>query len=335
MDQGWVMRRWLLAGAVLGFLGAGSAWLTLREYEAPGPLAEARDVLVPRGGYGDVAEALVAAGVIDRPQLFRAAAAATAWLGPIRAAELRFPANASLQQVLRVLRFNRPVQHLLTIVEGLTSARVASLLAGVDGLRGDVEVPAEGSVLPQTYAYEWGMSRASVLARAQEAFRRALADAWQRRVSNRLLHSPEEAVVLASVVERETGLARERPLIARVFLNRLRLGMRLQSDPTVVYGVSGGIGVLPQGLTRADLEEVAPYSTYAAAGLPPGPICNPGILSIEAVLHPAESQALYFVADGSGGHAFADSLEEHERNVLRARACSGSSSAGVCRTGSK
>ena len=325
------MRRWLLAGAVLGFLGVGSAWLTLGAYEAPGPLAGTRDMVIARGGYGDVAKVLDTAGVIERPRLFRVMAAATAWEGAMRAAELRFPAGASLEQVLRVLRFGRPVQHLLTIAEGLTSARVALLLAGADGLRGDVEIPPEGSVFPQTYAYELGMSRASVLARAQVAFRRALADAWQRRAPDTLVHSPEEAVVLASIVERETGIARERPLIARVFFNRLRSGMRLQSDPTVVYGASGGSGVLPQGLTRADLEEVAPYNTYAAAGLPPGSICNPGISSIEAVLHPAESQALYFVADGSGGHAFADSLREHERNVQRARACAASGSTGMCR----
>jgi UPF0755 protein len=192
------------------------------------------------------------------------------------------------------------------------------LLAEADGLRGDVEVPAEGSVLPQTYAYELGMTRASVLARAQAAFVHALAGAWAGREAGLPLRGPEEAVVLASIVERETAVARERPLVARVFYNRLRLGMRLQSDPTVVYGVSGGSGVLPRGLSRADLEQVAaPYSTYASAGLPPGPICNPGVSSIDAVLHPAASAALYFVADGSGGHAFADSLVEHDRNVRR------------------
>jgi UPF0755 protein len=197
---------------------------------------------------------------------------------------------------------------------------VAALLAGADGLRGDVEVPAEGSVLPQTYAYEWGMTRASVLARAQLAFRQALAHAWAERATDLPVLTPQEAVVLASIVERETAVARERALVARVFYNRLRLGMRLQSDPTVIYGLSGGSGVLSRGLSRADLEqEHAPYSTYASGGLPPGPICNPGLSSIEAVLHPAVSAALYFVADGSGGHAFADSLAEHNQNVRRMR----------------
>jgi UPF0755 protein len=208
---------------------------------------------------------------------------------------------------------------MLTIPEGLTSAMVATLLAEVDGLRGDVEVPAEGSILPQTYAYELGMTRASVVARAQDAQRRALAAAWANRAADVPLRSAEQAIVLASLVERETGVARERPLVARVFYNRLHLGMRLQSDPTVIYGVSGGMGVLPRRLSRSELDDLsAPYSTYAAAGLPAGPICNPGIASIDAVLHPASSGALYFVADGSGGHAFADSLPEHDRNVLRA-----------------
>jgi UPF0755 protein len=313
------MRRWLLTGCCLGLLGVGGAWLTLRAYEAPGPLAQDRSVIVPRGSYEEVARTLRESGVIGRPVLFRAMAAMTAWQGPLHAAELRFPAGASLGQVLRILRFGRPVQHWLTIAEGVTSAKVAALLADAAGLRGDVEVPAEGSVLPQTYAYETGMSRASVLGRAQAALRRLLADAWPKRAADLPLRTMQDAVVLASIVERETALARERPLVARVFYNRLRLGMRLQSDPTVVYGVSGGLGVLPGGLTKADLQAAdAPYSTYASAGLPPGPICNPGASSIEAVLHPAASQALYFVADGSGGHAFSDSLAEHERNVRRA-----------------
>lgn len=318
------MRRWLLAGACLGMVGAGCCWLGLRAVQAPGPLVGARDMVVPRGGFAEVAAALVAGGVIDRPLLFCVAAEVTVWEGRLRAAELRFPAGASVIQVLQILRFGRPVQHRLTFPEGITSAKVAMLLAGADGLRGDVEVPAEGSVLPQTYAYELGMTRASVLRRAQAALALALARAWAARAADLPLRSPAEAVILASIVERETALARERPLVARVFYNRMRLGMRLQSDPTVVYGVSGGMGVLPHGLSREDLaEEAAPYNSYSVGGLPPGPICNPGLLSIEAVLHPAVSSALYFVADGSGGHAFADSLAEHDRNVRRMRAVGG------------
>lgn len=312
------MRRWLLVGACLGLFGAGCGWLELRAVQAPGPLKQAHDLVVPRGGFAEVATALVADGVIDRPLLFRVVAAATEWQGPLHAAELRFPAGSSVAQVLRILRVARPVQHRLTIAEGLTSARVAAVLAAADGLRGDVEVPAEGSVLPQTYAYERGMTRASVLARSQAAFRQALGQAWAARSADVPLRTPEDAVVLASIVERETAVGRERALVARVFYNRLRLGMRLQSDPTVVYGASGGYGTLQRGLTRGDLEQASdPYSTYASAGLPPGPICNPGISSLEAVLHPAVSSALYFVADGSGGHAFADSLREHELNIRR------------------
>jgi UPF0755 protein len=212
------------------------------------------------------------------------------------------------------------VQHRLTIPEGLTSAEIAALVAAADALAGDPPVPPEGAILPQTYDYERGTTREVLLARAHAALVRALDRAWSERDPALPFSSPEQALTLASIVEKETAQPEERPRVAAVFLNRLRLGMKLQSDPTVVYGASGGMGALDRKLSRADLERDDTYNTYRNAGLPPGPICNPGIASILAVTRPARTNDLYFVADGSGGHAFAATLPEHLRNVARYRA---------------
>jgi UPF0755 protein len=316
------MRRWLILGSALTALGAGLGYGALALFQAPGPLARATDVVVPHGGLQEVADALDRAGVTDDPLALRIFAALTSWQGPLHAAELGFPARASLEQVLSVLRTGRPVQHLLTIPEGLTSAQVAELLVHADGLQGELDLPAEGSVLPQTYAYERGTRRQAVLQRAQAAMQRSLSRAWQTRDADVPVHSAAAMLVVASLVERETHLPAERAMVAGVFYNRLRRGMRLQSDPTVVYAESGGQGELAQGLSRAALERDTPYNTYVVPGLPGGPICNPGIAAIEAAAHPARTNALYFVADGAGGHVFADSLDEHLKNVQRYRALS-------------
>jgi len=314
------MRRWLLAGASLGLLAAamvGSAVLVVR---SPGPLASALDVVIPHGGVADVAGALRDAGAIGWKPGFEAVAEATWFRGRVKAGEFHIPARASLLDILAILRTARPVEHLLTIPEGLTAAQVARILLDDRAMEGGLAVPAEGSVLPQTYAFERGANRSGLLLRAQAAARAALQEAWKRRAPDGPLASPAEALILASVVERETAISAERPLVARVFLNRLRQSMRLQSDPTVVYELSGGLGSLGRPLTRTDIQEAGPYNTYLVLGLPAGPICNPGWASLDAVLHPATSAALYFVADGLGGHRFADSLEEHERNVRLYRA---------------
>ncbi len=273
------------------------------------------DVVIPHGTAESVAAALQNAGIVDSAWAFRALTALTAWQGPLRSAELSFPAHASIGQVLAVLRYGRPVQHLLTIPEGLTASRIAMLLAHAGYLAGDIEVPPEGAALPESYASAYGATPRSVVQRAERAMDREIDEAWNGRAARGPLRSRREMVILASIVERETHLPQERKLVARVFLNRLLRGMRLQSDPTVVYGESGGDGELDHGLTRAALGEASPYNTYVVAGLPAGPICSPGRASIEAVAHPAESDALYFVADGHGGHIFADTLDEHVRNV--------------------
>ena len=277
-------------------------------------------MIVPHGSPTDVAAALVEAGVIGRPLPFRLAAALTAGAGKLHAAELSFPAHASLRRVLAVLRTARPVEHRLTIPEGLTAAQIAHLLDRAPALTGGIDLPPEGAVLPQTYAYDYGMARDALLKRAEAAMRAALARAWDGRDPALPLDSPAQLLTLASMVERETARPEERAHVAAVFVNRLRRGMRLQSDPTVAYAASGGAVTAERGLTRDELAAPNPYNTYRVAGLPPGPIDSPGLASLEAAAHPAPSDDLYFVADGSGGHVFARTLEEHSRNVARWRA---------------
>jgi len=208
----------------------------------------------------------------------------------------------------------------VTLPEGLTARQIAAVIAQADATTGDVPQIAEGALLPQTYLYPRGTSREHLVEEASAAMRQALERAWPKRQADLPLADAREALILASIVERETAIAEERPHVAAVFVNRLRAGMKLQSDPTVIYGLSDGLGTLDRKLTHADLSDPSPYNTYVVAGLPPGPICSPGLASIEAVLHPAASDDLYFVADGTGGHVFARTLTEQNRNVARLRA---------------
>ncbi len=303
----------LLAGlGTAGFLYARHA------YTAPGPLAEPAQLVIPRGGTTAIAAALAERQVIADPRAFLAAAWITSGEGPLRAAEYLFPARASLGDVLDILRRGRPVQRRLTIPEGLTARQIAALIERAEGLTGETPAFEEGELLPETYSYQWGDTRAALVRRAEQAMTAALNEAWRQRAENLPLANPRQALILASIVERETGKAEERALVAGVFINRLRRSMPLQSDPTVAYAAADG-GVLERPISRPDLDRDHPFNTYRIRGLPPGPIASPGREALRAVVRPEATDYLYFVADGTGGHAFGRTLEEHNRNVARWR----------------
>lgn len=323
--MGWGLRIAATALAALTAGGAGAFWGALRVM-APGPLDGPATVVVPRGsGLEAIAETLDRAGVLDEPLLFLYGAKLTGELAgdrrPLKAGEYAFAPGVSISGVLEQMRQGKTVVRRLTVPEGLTSVQVMALLDKEEALTGSVEpVPPNGSLLPETYHFTFGDSRASVVARMRQGMDKALAEAWKSRDGDLPVKTPEEAVTLASIVEKETGVASERARVAGVFLNRLEAGMRLQSDPTVIFALTDGTGELGRALTRADWRFESPYNTYVTDGLPPGPIANPGLASLTAVLKPERHDFIYFVADGTGGHAFAKTLAEHNRNVARWRA---------------
>lgn len=295
------------------------AWMFQR-IDAPGPLAEDRIHIVPGGaGVGRIAADLEESGIITSRLLFRLYVRYSNADMKMRAGEYEIPAGASITEVFDLLIAGKTVLHRVTVPEGLTSYEAVALLNTAEPLTGMAETPAEGSLLPETYTFTRDQDRAEIVGHMQEAMSRTLDELWEGRADDLPIKTPEEAVILASIVEKETGIADERPRVAAVFVNRLRKRMRLQSDPTVIYALSDGKGRLDRELLLKDLETESPYNTYRVAGLPPGPICNPGRASLAAVLNPIESKELYFVADGTGGHVFAESLAEHERNVQKWR----------------
>jgi UPF0755 protein len=319
------MRRALVAVLVLAclvLLAGGAAWLWLERWTAaPGPLAEPATVDLPHGiGVRGIAGRLAAAGVVDRALAFEAAARLHDRDRRLQAGEYRFGPGASPAEVLDALEAGRVLLHALTVPEGLTVREVLELIGAAEILTGDLpEPPSEGSLLPETYHVRRGQTRGEVVDLMRAAMDRALAEVWATRAAELPLEQPRDAVILASIIERETSVEAEYPIVAAVFVNRLRRGMRLQTDPTVIYGLAEGKGSIGRPLTRADLAAEHPYNTYLIDGLPPGPIANPGRGALEAAVAPAEVDYLYFVADGSGGHAFARTLAEHNRNVARWR----------------
>jgi UPF0755 protein len=292
-------------------------------FYAPGPSARNGDatiVTLPSGaGVSAIAQQLKQAGVIRSTDMFKAAVTITGADRKLRAGEYEVPDRASLRTVISLLVSGRVVRHYVTLPEGWSSAQAVDILMRNDLLTGQVEVPPEGSLWPDTYEIMRGESRASVLRRMRLAHDRNLAELWAQRGPNSVVSTPEEAVILASIVEKETAVAAERPRVAAVFSNRLRIGMRLESDPTIVYGITQG-RPLGRGLRRSEIDAPTRWNTYRIDGLPPTPIANPGGEAIRAVLNPPITQDLFFVADGTGGHAFAPTYEQHLENVARWRA---------------
>jgi UPF0755 protein len=239
----------------------------------------------------------------------------------VKAGEYQFTKQASLQDVINTLVDGRVVQHAITIPEGLTSEQIVQRLLDTDFLAGNIKsIPREGSLLPETYRFPRGTQREQVIQRMQREQREVLQKAWERHAADLPVRTPDQLIVLASIVEKETGRPDERSRVAAVFANRLKQKMRLQSDPTIIYGLVGGKGSLGRAISKSEITQPTPYNTYTIDGLPPGPIANPGRASIEAAANPARTKELFFVADGTGGHAFAETLDQHQKNVAKLRA---------------
>jgi UPF0755 protein len=314
--------RWVLFFVALFVtLMGGALWLGNRLLTAPGPLETAKNIVIPRGaGPATMAKVLSEEGVISHPRLFRIAVMIDPTPKPIKAGEYEVPARTSMWAVLELLQSGKQVQRRLTVPEGTTTAEVIDLVRKTEALTGDITLDLkEGDLLPETYFYSRDDTRDGLLSRMKEAMEKTLDEAWRKRAAGLPLANRREALTLASIIEKETAVPGERAKVAAVFINRLRRRMKLDSDPTTIYGLTLGKVPLNRELTRADLASNSPYNTYVVPGLPPGPICNPGRAAIIAATNPARDRSLYFVADGQGGHAFAQSLQEHNRNVERWR----------------
>ena len=311
------MRRLGCLGLALALLLIAGAFYLVQSWGGAGPLARNTTVLVPSGAsLSAAATELEQAGAIGSARRFLLLARLFGSDEPIRAGEYQVPAHLSQADLLQLLQGGRTLQRFVAVPEGWPAVLVHDALMKAPELTGPVAVPAEGSVLPDSYSYQRGDTRAQVLARMQAAMARFLPRAWAARKPATVARTPREAVILASIVEKETGKPDERRMVAAVYSNRLRLGMALQADPTVIYPITRG-RPLGRRILRSELNAVNGYNTYASPGLPAGPIANPGRASIVAVLDPAPSRALYFVADGTGGHVFADTLAQHNANVAK------------------
>jgi UPF0755 protein len=290
------------------------------EFTKEGPLAQSKIHIVEKGGAPEIAASLEEAGIISDAEVFALAALVTGQRGRLKAGEYEFPQRASMRDVMNLLSTGKSIVYKLTIPEGWTTKMALDRVRSNNVLTGDLTIePPEGAIMADTFVFKRGKTRNELVRDMVASQVKLMNELWEKRSDRTPVKTMEEAVILASIVEKETGLAEERPLIAAVFANRLKKGMRLQSDPTIIYGIVGGQGKLGRPLRKSDIAEKTPYNTYQINGLPPGPIGNPGRAAIEAVLHPKETKALYFVADGTGGHAFAETLEQHYANVAKWR----------------
>ena len=295
----------------------GSVLSTYRQFVAEGPLAERKEIIIEPGkSLRKIAKQLYKAGIISSPAVFEIGVRANNQAGAIKAGEYSIPERASAKTVLSILTSGNTYIRRLVVPEGLTSYQVVQLMRGMYGLMGEVEKePKTGALMPDTYYYSYGDTKQNLIARMENSMERALEELWANRSKSVTLKSPKEAVIMASIIERETSKDAERAHIASVFYNRLAKKMKIQSDPTVIYALTNGRGDLGRPLTYQDLRTVSPYNTYLIPGLPQGPISNPGYASLKAVLHPDQTDDLYFVADGKGGHVFSKTYKEHEQHV--------------------
>jgi UPF0755 protein len=316
----------IITFAFLGMSVVAVIALLLRaNFDAPGPLMHSAVTVIPRGeGVQEIAARLEREGIVSDRRLFVAQYLSqslhTRFSGgkeiALQAGEFEFRKQASMKEVLETLAQGKAVLYRLSIPEGLTSQQIVARLMAEENLSGEItEVPPEGTLLPDTYRFSRGMARSDIVERMKADQKRFLVAIWDKRQPDLPFKTIEQAIILASIVEKETGRADERERIASVFINRLKRNMRLQSDPTIIYGIAGGQGSLGRPITRTDIDTRTPYNTYAIDGLPPGPICNPGRAALEATLNPAKTKDLYFVADGTGGHNFSETLRDHNAAV--------------------
>lgn len=318
----------LMTMALVGAIAfVGIIWYGKTEFDAPGPLAESTTFSVPKGAtFASIVAGLEAKNIIKKQgplRVFTRGVRAAGQGSALKAGEFAFTPGMSMRAVMEQLTQGRAIEYSITFPEGWTSFRIMERIAANEELEGDVPpIPPEGTLLPNTYNFQRGDSRESIVSKLKEGQKKALREIWHSRVPDLPLRSQEELVILASIIEKETGVASERRHVASVFVNRLRMGMRLQTDPTVIYGIWGGRGKPKDrgGLRRSELDKKTPYNTYQIKGLPPGPIANPGIESLRAAANPLETDDLFFVADGTGGHVFAKTLKEHNANVSNWRA---------------
>ena len=324
-QRGGALRSLILFFVGLFFLASaaviGGGYFGYREAVQPGPLEDDQVLLlVPGSSVSKIADELASIGAIRHAELFTAVVRLRQSQDQLKAGEYQIPAGASVMEIIDLLVEGKSILHRITAPEGLTTAQILRIVVADPVLTGELTLePDEGELLPETYAFTRGETRDALVQRMMKSQDKLIDDLWSDRATELPYSTPEEAIILASIVEKETALPEERTRIASVFVNRLRRGMRLESDPTIIYGLTGG-EPLGRGIRRSELRKATPYNTYVIRGLPPTPIANPGREAIAAVLNPATTDDLFFVATGDGGHAFAKSNAEHERNVAAWRA---------------
>lgn len=301
--------------------GIGAAFYSVNYLRSPGPLQEEKNVVIPPGtSTVGIAKILSMDKVIEFPELFAVVIKISQSNKTLKAGEYAFSPAITPIEVIRKIQSGKVVIREITIPEGLLTFQVLDIIRNTPELKG--EIPGnigDGDLLPQTYDFQYGDSKSEMVKRMQDAMHKTIDELWEKRQAGLLLKNKQEALVLASIIEKETGIAEERRRVSAVFINRLKIGMRLQTDPSVIYAVTKGKSLLGRLLSREDLEVDSPYNTYKYAGLPPTPIANPGYASIEAALNPLTTDELYFVASGNGGHLFSSNLNQHNENVAKLR----------------